>query len=931
MISLKPLATNNAFNFANNGSTAITNTVSTITISNKHVFTSNINSSNNSVFSFTGNTIISTSADQSLLINFQDLTAGMTITISGSLSSNGTFTVVSNVLTPSYYNGTNMIFSKYTLTVSPSFTIPEIYTTPTRNITITTSTISTFTTSNLSFLTFKTTSGVNIISVYGVKLINYSKILSGDLLTIGGSVSNNNTYTISSINTSTNKIYVNTTLTQEPTQIISITNNRIGGLPYITDLSLNKYISIYNNTISTYGDETNTIPFTNYLLNDTLSISIDSVVKGTTYKLSTNCIYYTCYITVLGSISDIGANTPNNDTQKVLSFNISKGDNNTCIGYNSGFSGRGQSNILLGTNSGSNLGFAATSKKNIMIGENAGRYLEGRLNPQNNNYESTTFVATDNIFLGSNSGMNAMYSRNQIVIGNNAGLNLSGDENLIIGYECASTYSILFNHNICLGSKIGYGRKQLIASDISGGYNTANTDRNIIIGNYAGYNYGGIGSILIGFESGYNLCKDIIGNDKIYPSNYTIFLGYQSGFSTTSGQLNTFIGFQSGYYNTTGSKNFLLGNNSGVSNISGNSNLYLGYNAGKYNQNGNNNICIGERSGYRNYGSTNINIGKYAGQINNGSDNIFIGSETTEQHDITSYHSNKFAIYKTSTCGITSNTNANCTILIGGDFISGRVGVGTLNPDAFVSTANVSAFTSIKLVVLGKVLANNFLSFTGSHLVNLSSNIDINKLLIGMIMKTTGVVLLQDVNNTTVTIDIANTKNDKNIFGVYSGSEIITTTDYIQPIETLPEDITHEEIITEPPVINTNTNVNQPTQNDDPNILPPPPPPPPLPPHPPPQPSQISVITTKINYYVNALGEGGVLVTNYLGEIQNGDYITTSIIAGYGALQSDDLLHSYTVAKCTQDIDWDAIENNILCELDNKMYKSLLVSCTYKC
>ena len=72
-------------------------------------------------------------------------------------------------------------------------------------------------------------------------------------------------------------------------------------------------------------------------------------------------------------------------------------------------------------------------------------------------------------------------------------------------------------------------------------------------------------------------------------------------------------------------------------------------------------------------------------------------------------------------------------------------------------------------------------------------------------------------------------------------------------------------------------------------------------------------------------------MTNYLGEIQNGDYITTSIIAGYGALQSDDLLHSYTVAKCTQDIDWDAIENNILCELDNKMYKSLLVSCTYKC
>ena len=93
----------------------------------------------------------------------------------------------------------------------------------------------------------------------------------------------------------------------------------------------------------------------------------------------------------------------------------------------------------------------------------------------------------------------------------------------------------------------------------------------------------------------------------------------------------------------------------------------------------------------------------------------------------------------------------------------------------------------------------------------------------------------------------------------------------------------------------------------------------------------IPVITTKTNYYVNALGEGGVLVTNYSGEIQNGDYITTCIIGGYGALQSDDLKHSYTVAKCSQDIDWNVIENNILCELDNKMYKSLVVSCVYCC
>ena len=941
--------TYNSFNFANNGSTAITNTVSTITISNKHVFTSNINSSNNSVLSFTGNTIISTSADQSLLINFQDITAGMIITIAGSLSNNGTFTVVSNVFTPTYYDGTIMIFSKYTLTISTSFTT-ETYTTPTRTIIITTPTISTFTTSNLFFLTFNTVSGSNIISVYGVKLINYSKIRNSDLLTISGSVSNNNTYTISTFNTTTNKIYVNTTLTQEPTQIISITNNRIGGSPYITDLSLNRYISIYNNTISTYGDESNTISFTNYLLNDTLSISINSIVNGTTYKLSTNCIYYRYSINVIGSISGIGVNTSNNDTQKSLSFNIIKGNNNSYIGYNTGGNvyTRGESNILLGSNSGGNI---SSAKNNIMIGVNAGRYIDN----------GTGFIANNNIFLGSNAALYSTYSANQIVIGNNAGLYVSGSgtgaESIIIGNECGSSYRILFGQNILMGTKIGYGRKQFIIDN--GVYSTAYTQSNIIIGHYAGYNYGGIGSILIGFETGYNLCKDIADKEGVYPSSYTIFLGHQSGYSTTSGQLNTFLGYQTGYFNTTGSKNFLIGYKSGFNNITGNSNAYLGYNAGYDNQNGNNNICIGERSGYRNYGSTNINIGKYVGQINNGSNNIFIGSETVIHPYITSYYSDKFAIYKTSTYGITSNTDANCTILIGGDFTSGRVGIGTLNPGDFSTTSQLTGFTDIKLVVLGKVLANNFLSFTGSHIVNLSANIDINKLLIGMIMCSTGIAVVQDVNNTTVTVDISNTHNDKKSFGVFSGSEIITTTDYIQPIETLPEDITNDEIIIDSQVaqdINTNTagfsksraqtvaenntNLDQSTQNnntDDPPLPPyppppplPPPPPPPPPPSPPP-PSPIPVITTKTNYYVNSLGEGGILVSNYSGEIQNGDYITTSIIGGYGALQSDDLKHSYTVAKCTQDIVWNTIENNILCELDNKMYKSLLVSCVYTC
>jgi NDP-sugar pyrophosphorylase family protein len=82
-------------------------------------------------------------------------------------------------------------------------------------------------------------------------------------------------------------------------------------------------------------------------------------------------------------------------------------------------------------------------------------------------------------------------------------------------------------------------------------------------------------------------------------------------------------------------------------------------------------------------------------------------------------------------------------------------------------------------------------------------------------------------------------------------------------------------------------------------------------------------------HYAAAIGEGCILITNFAGEIQNGDYITSSPIAGYGALQSDDVLHSYTVAKCTETINWNSIINTITYE--GQSYKSYQAACTYHC
>ncbi len=50
---------------------------------------------------------------------------------------------------------------------------------------------------------------------------------------------------------------------------------------------------------------------------------------------------------------------------------------------------------------------------------------------------------------------------------------------------------------------------------------------------------------------------------------------------------------------------------------------------------------------------------------------------------------------------------------------------------------------------------------------------------------------------------------------------------------------------------------------------------------------------------INSLGEGAIWVCNKNGNIDNGDYITSCTVPGYGNKQSDDLLHNYTVAKST--------------------------------
>lgn len=55
---------------------------------------------------------------------------------------------------------------------------------------------------------------------------------------------------------------------------------------------------------------------------------------------------------------------------------------------------------------------------------------------------------------------------------------------------------------------------------------------------------------------------------------------------------------------------------------------------------------------------------------------------------------------------------------------------------------------------------------------------------------------------------------------------------------------------------------------------------------------------------VTSQGTATVWICDVNGDLKNGDYITSSGIAGYGMAQNDDLKHNYTVCKITQNCDF---------------------------
>ena len=183
----------------------------------------------------------------------------------------------------------------------------------------------------------------------------------------------------------------------------------------------------------------------------------------------------------------------------------------------------------------------------------------------------------------------------------------------------------------------------------------------------------------------------------------------------------------------------------------------------------------------------------------------------------------------------------------------------------------------------------SIINFTGQHRCTVCIDIDKKEDLIGKIVVSTGIYKdLHDNSDIRVSeaipiVKIATKKYDKSVFGVISG---------IEPDQhTSTFSIGHISF-----TLNKNINCKK--------------------------------------AMVNSVGEGGIWVCNINGNLENGDFICTSIIDGLGMRQDTDNRMNYTVAKITCDCSFDISSPIYKCsdfEENGQVLRKAFVGCVYCC
>ena len=252
-----------------------------------------------------------------------------------------------------------------------------------------------------------------------------------------------------------------------------------------------------------------------------------------------------------------------------------------------------------------------------------------------------------NLAIGKNS-LNALTSGDyNTAIGASALNNLTTSEGATaIGYNAgAASGTNLMAGTTLIGRNAGFGRsgfRNVAIGDSPMGFGSGKTgvNKNTAIGYHALYRIdtNGVDNIAIGHEASQFLttaeANVAIGDNAARSStaDYHISVGYQAGYSQTSGVENTNLGYLAGYSNTTSTGRTCIGYQAGQLST-GRWGTFIGQNSGRLNT-GEGNTAVG-RSSLLNAtsGDSNVAVGFAAGNFTTtGSNNTFIGRSAGKQN-----------------------------------------------------------------------------------------------------------------------------------------------------------------------------------------------------------------------------------------------------------------------------------------------------------
>tara|TARA_Y100000741_G_scaffold286049_1_gene225895 strand:- start:725 stop:2314 length:1590 start_codon:yes stop_codon:yes gene_type:complete len=383
---------------------------------------------------------------------------------------------------------------------------------------------------------------------------------------------------------------------------------------------------------------------------------------------------------------------------------------------------------------------------------------------------------------------------------------------------------------------------------------------------------------------GYNALRDFSGNNNIVVGSSLIGTG--TGVIDSSGNNNIIIGNNNTLNNKYSDNSIVISNN--LNNALSNT-IYLGSN---------------QQTNLYTYSNVNIyngfNIGLDVSNVNFKFNNMCdYGVEESNQSIISTentgsllrYYAARNYLQIDSGIETTGGSSYNWKIFIhDNDTVANNVGIS--RSLIFLSPSQRAYFLRDDAISdnLNPTSSINITSFTGQHSVILSENISDSE--VGKIVISTGIYdnfssgvsnSLPTMNEALPLVDFTNKKNDKRCFGVISYATKMSVKNGVY---------TYNEGAWS---------------------------------------TQISSEIFSSRCWVNSIGEGAILITNANGNLENGDFITTSQDSGYGIKQDDDILHSYTVAKITEDMDFSDMTRVKLIKLNDVIRKVCLVGCTYHC